>query len=44
MKTFNAGGSFRKLESHYQHVLDLLGGAYFEDIDGFIKEIKHSLI
>jgi hypothetical protein len=40
MKTwfFNAGGSFRKLESHnYQHVLDLLGGAYFEDIDGFIK-------
>jgi hypothetical protein len=26
---FNAGGSFRKLESHnYQHVLDLLGGAY----------------
>lgn len=35
---FNAGGSFRKLESHnYQHVLDLLGGAYFEDIDGFYK-------
>ncbi|WP_339919214.1 TonB-dependent receptor [uncultured Flavobacterium sp.] len=35
---FNVGGSFRKLESHnYQHVLDLLGGAYFEDIDGFYK-------
>lgn len=33
---FNTGGSFRKLESHnYQHLLDLLGGAYFEDIDGF---------
>jgi hypothetical protein len=22
----------------------MLGGAYFEDIDGFIKEIKHNLI
>ncbi|MEZ7505623.1 carboxypeptidase-like regulatory domain-containing protein [Flavobacterium sp. Arc2] len=33
---FNAGGSFRKLESHnYQLLLDLLGGSYFEDIDGF---------
>ena len=33
---FNTGGSFRKLESHnYQHLLDLLGGAFFEDIDGF---------
>jgi hypothetical protein len=33
---FNVGGSFRNLNSHnYQLLLDLLGGAYFEDIDGF---------
>ncbi|UQD55526.1 carboxypeptidase-like regulatory domain-containing protein [Flavobacterium sp. K5-23] len=32
----NAGGLFRNLKSHnYQNVLDLLGGGYFEDIDGF---------
>lgn len=32
----NAGGSFSNLKSHnYQKVLDLLGGNYFEDIDGF---------
>jgi hypothetical protein len=32
----NAGISFRDLKSHnYQKLLDLLGGAYFEDIDGF---------
>ncbi|SDW14976.1 carboxypeptidase-like regulatory domain-containing protein [Flavobacterium degerlachei] len=32
----NAGASFRNLKSHnYQKLLDLLGGAYFEDIDGF---------
>lgn len=32
----NAGASFRDLKSHnYQKVLDLLGGSYFEDIDGF---------
>jgi hypothetical protein len=32
----NAGGSFRNLKSHnYQKLLDLLGGAYFDDIDGF---------
>src|SRR3970040_1181327 len=32
----NAGGSFRNLKSHnYQKLLDLLGGAYFEDNDGF---------
>jgi hypothetical protein len=32
----NAGGSLRSLKSHnYQLLLDLLGGAYFEDIDGF---------
>ncbi|MFV5700257.1 carboxypeptidase-like regulatory domain-containing protein [Flavobacterium sp. XS2P12] len=32
----NAGGSFKNLKSHnYQKLLDLLGGAYFEDIDGF---------
>ncbi|NGY36633.1 TonB-dependent receptor [Flavobacterium sp. XN-5] len=32
----NVGGSFKDLKSHnYQKLLDLLGGAYFEDIDGF---------
>ena len=32
----NAGASFRDFKSHnYQKVVDLLGGAYFEDIDGF---------
>jgi len=32
----NAGVSFRDLQSHnYQKLLDLLGGAFFEDIDGF---------
>lgn len=32
----NAGASFSNLKSHnYQKLLDLLGGAYFEDIDGF---------
>jgi hypothetical protein len=32
----NAGASFKNLKSHnYQKVLDLLGGLYFEDIDGF---------
>ncbi|MBP6181267.1 carboxypeptidase-like regulatory domain-containing protein [Flavobacterium sp.] len=32
----NAGVSFKNLKSHnYQKLLDLLGGAYFEDIDGF---------
>ena len=32
----NAGASFKNLKSHnYQKVLDLLGGSYFEDIDGF---------
>ncbi|MFT7335122.1 MAG: hypothetical protein ACI9M1_001020 [Porticoccaceae bacterium] len=32
----NAGGSFRNLKSHnYQRLLDLLGGSYFEDVDGF---------
>ena len=34
----NAGASFKKLKSHYsQHLLDLLGGLYFEDIDPFYK-------
>lgn len=33
---FNAGGTFRLLKSHnYQKLTDLLGGAYFEDIDAF---------
>ncbi|WP_413999688.1 carboxypeptidase-like regulatory domain-containing protein [Flavobacterium sp. W1B] len=32
----NAGVSFRDFKSHnYQKLLDLLGGAFFEDIDGF---------
>ncbi|TRX02040.1 carboxypeptidase-like regulatory domain-containing protein [Flavobacterium gawalongense] len=32
----NAGGSFKNLKSHnYQKLLDLLGGAFFEDIDAF---------
>lgn len=32
----NAGGSFKNLKSHnYQKVLDVLGGLYFDDIDGF---------
>jgi hypothetical protein len=32
----NAGGSYQNLKSHnYQKLIDLLGGSYFEDIDGF---------
>ncbi len=32
----NAGASFRRLKSHnYQHLLDLLGGLYYRDIDTF---------
>ena len=32
----NAGGTYQSLKSHnYQKLIDLLGGAYFEDIDGF---------
>ena len=34
----NAGASFSNLQSHnYQKLIDLLGGAYFEDIDGYYK-------
>ena len=34
----NAGGSFSNLKSHnYQNLVDLLGGSYFQDIDGFYK-------
>jgi hypothetical protein len=34
----NAGGSFSSLYSHnYQKAIDLLGGAYFDDIDPFYK-------
>lgn len=34
--SMNAGASFRKLKSHnYQNLTDLLGGAYFRDIDPF---------
>jgi hypothetical protein len=39
------GGSLRNLKSHnYQLLLDLLGGAYFEDIDGFMAVIRLNLI
>jgi hypothetical protein len=32
----NTGANFKNLKSHnYQKLLDLLGGLYFEDIDGF---------
>lgn len=32
----NAGATFRKLKSHnFQNLLDLLGGAYYKDIDPF---------
>ncbi|MEO8236990.1 MAG: carboxypeptidase-like regulatory domain-containing protein [Flavobacterium sp.] len=35
---FSGGATFRNLKSHnFQNVLDLLGGAYFEDIDSFYK-------
>lgn len=34
--SLTTGASFKNLKSHnYQKVLDLLGGAYFEDIDAF---------
>ena len=34
--SLTAGASFKNLKSHnYQKLLDLLGGAYFEDIDAF---------
>ena len=34
--SLNAGVNFRKLRSHnYQNLLDLMGGAYFSDIDTF---------
>ncbi|GAA4127705.1 carboxypeptidase-like regulatory domain-containing protein [Flavobacterium chungbukense] len=36
--SFDGGFTFRKLKSHnFQYLLDLLGGAYFEDIDAFYK-------
>ncbi len=36
--SFDGGLTFRKLKSHnFQYLLDLLGGAYFEDIDPFYK-------
>ncbi|NRT14395.1 hypothetical protein HNP99_000735 [Flavobacterium sp. 28A] len=36
--SIQVGATFRKLKSHnYQKLLDLLGGTYFEDIDGFYK-------
>ena len=35
---FDGGVTFRNLKSHnFQYLLDLLGGAYFEDIDPFYK-------
>ncbi|MNX35058.1 hypothetical protein D3C86_653140 [compost metagenome] len=36
--SFDGGFTFKKLKSHnFQYLLDLLGGAYFEDIDPFFK-------
>ncbi|WP_289664284.1 carboxypeptidase-like regulatory domain-containing protein [Flavobacterium panacagri] len=36
--SFDGGFTFRKLKSHnFQYLLDLLGGAYFDDIDPFYK-------
>lgn len=36
--SFDAGITFKNLKSHnFQYLLDLLGGAYFEDIDPFYK-------
>ncbi|RED25080.1 carboxypeptidase-like protein [Flavobacterium cutihirudinis] len=36
--SFDAGFVYRNLKSHnFQYLLDLLGGAYFEDIDPFYK-------
>ncbi|SCX91055.1 CarboxypepD_reg-like domain-containing protein [Flavobacterium anhuiense] len=36
--SFDGGFTFKKLKSHnFQYLLDLLGGAYFEDIDTFYK-------
>ena len=36
--SMNAGATFSNLQSHnYQKLTDLLGGAYFEDIDAFYK-------
>ncbi|UPZ16908.1 TonB-dependent receptor [Flavobacterium humidisoli] len=36
--SFDGGLTFKKLKSHnFQYLLDLLGGAYFEDIDPFYK-------
>jgi hypothetical protein len=40
----NAGGSLRNLKSHNYQLLLLLGGAYFEDIDGFMAVIRLNLI
>ncbi|MFE3872254.1 TonB-dependent receptor [Flavobacterium sp. ZS1P70] len=37
----NAGASFKNLNSHnFQKLLDLLGGLYFDDIDGFYNGSK----
>ena len=39
--SFNAGANFRKLKSHnFQNLLDLLGGAYFLDVDPFNSQIS----
>jgi hypothetical protein len=36
--SFDGGITFRNVKSHnFQYLLDLLGGAYFEDIDAFYK-------
>lgn len=39
--SLNAGVTFRKLKSHnFQNLLDLLGGAYFLDVDNFNTSIS----
>jgi len=39
--SMNAGASFRSLRSHnFQNLLDLLGGAYYKDIDNFNSDIS----
>jgi hypothetical protein len=40
----NAGRVVAEFEIAYQLLLDLLGGVYFEDIDGFMAVIRLNLI
>lgn len=39
---FNAGATYKKLKSHnFQNLLDLLGGAYYSDIDPFFTGLQN---